>query len=144
MSHVDAILDEANGKGRFKVEATDAGGVARVVIAYTDGTGVWSSQDLLFDAATAKWTGAITATGSTRYFVQVVDSAGSIAIDDDKGRYHPLLPPLPLIQGRTLERRSDPPHVRRGKPGDEMRNQNCSAPPKCHTQDSGYTRRNHV
>ena len=59
-------------------------------------------------------TGAITATGSTRYFVQVVDSAGNIAIDDDKGRYHPLLPPLPLIQGRTLERRIYLPHVRRG------------------------------
>jgi hypothetical protein len=112
--HVDATLDEARGKGRFKVEASDPAGVVRVVVAATDGAGVWSSQDLAFDAAAVKWTGEITATTSTRYFVQVVDGAGNIAINDDKGRYHALLPPLPLIQGRALDFRTYLPNVRRG------------------------------
>ena len=110
---MDATLDEARGKGRFKVEASDPAGVVRVVVAATDGAGVWSSQDLTFDAAAVKWTGEITATTSTRYFVQVVDGAGNIAVNDDKGRYHALLPPLPLIQGRALDFRTFLPNVRR-------------------------------
>ncbi|MBI1293772.1 hypothetical protein GC175_02290 [bacterium] len=114
VTHVDAVLDEAMGKGLFKVEATDPAGVARVVVAYTAGDGVWSSQDLLFDAPSAKWTGVITGTVNTRYFVQVVDGAGNISIDDNKGRYHPLLPPLPLIEGRSIEQNIYLPTIQRG------------------------------
>ena len=114
IQHVDATLDETRGKGNFKVEATDASGVARVVVAFTDGARFWLRQDLAYDGPTAKWTGTITATANTRYFVQVVDGAGNIAINDDKGRYRPLLPPLPLVQGRTLEHRIYLPQVRRG------------------------------
>lgn len=114
ISHVDAVLDSARGQGSFKVEAKDASGVTRVVIAFTDGTGVWSSKDLTYDAAALKWTGTITATAATRYFVQVVDGAGNVAIDDDKGRYYPLLPPLPLAPGRALEHRIYLPQVQRG------------------------------
>jgi hypothetical protein len=112
--HVDAVLDTAVGKGIFKVETTDASGVNRVVIAYTEGAGSWSSQDLTYDQATVKWTGQITATANTRYFVQVVDGAGNIAVDDNKGQYYPLLPPLPLIQGRALENRLYLPSVQKG------------------------------
>lgn len=112
--HVDAVLDAARGQGLFKVEAADSSGVVRVVIAHTDGAGVWSSKDLTYDAAALKWTGTITATSTTRYFVQVVDGAGNIAIDDDKGRYYPLLPPLPLATGRALETRIFLPQVQRG------------------------------
>ncbi|MFN3335019.1 MAG: hypothetical protein ACK47M_21165, partial [Caldilinea sp.] len=96
------------------VEAADSSGVVREVIAPTDGAGVWSSKDLTYDAAALKWTGTITATSTTRYFVQVVDGAGNIAIDDDKGRYYPLLPPLPLATGRALEYRIFLPQVQRG------------------------------
>lgn len=112
--HVDAILDPAAGKGIFKVETTDTSGVNRVVIAYTEGTGSWTSQDLLYDQAAAKWTGLITATANTRYFVQVVDGAGNIAVDDNKGQYYPLLPPLPLAQGRALDNRLYLPNVTKG------------------------------
>ena len=114
VTHVDAVLDVALGKGLFKVEATDPSGVNRVVVAYTEGAGTWSSQDLTFDAPSAKWTGAITGTANTRYFVQIVDGAGNITIDDNKGRYHPLLPPLPLVEGRALERRIYLPTIQRG------------------------------
>ncbi|MBX2997161.1 MAG: hypothetical protein KF893_01530 [Caldilineaceae bacterium] len=112
--HIDAVLDVVAGKGIFKVETTDASGVNRVVIAYTEGTGTWTSQDLLYDQAAVKWTGLITATTNTRYFVQVVDGAGNIAIDDNKGQYYPLLPPLPLAQGRALDNRLYLPAVTKG------------------------------
>ncbi|MCS6825722.1 MAG: hypothetical protein NZ553_03825 [Caldilinea sp.] len=46
ISHVDAVLDPARGQGSFKVEAKDASGLTRVVIASTDGAGVWSSGAL--------------------------------------------------------------------------------------------------
>jgi hypothetical protein len=114
IQHVDAVLDTQTGQGIFKVEATDDSSISRVVIAYTLGTGAWSSQDLVYDTVTAKWTGTITATANTRYFVQVVDGAGNIAIDDNKGRYHPLLPPLPLAEGRSLEQRIYLPIMMRG------------------------------
>jgi hypothetical protein len=112
--HVDAVLDPAAGKGIFKVETTDASGVSRVLIAYTEGAGTWTSQDLLYDQTAAKWTGLITATANTRYFVQVVDGAGNIAVDDNKGQYHPLLPPLPLAQGRALDNRLYLPSIKKG------------------------------
>ncbi len=60
---------------------------------------------MAFDGATQKWTGVITGTTTTRYFVQVVDGAGNVATGDNKGRYYPLLPPLPLAAGSPLPQR---------------------------------------
>jgi hypothetical protein len=114
IEHVDAIFDAGAGKGIFKVAAADSSGISRVLIAYTEGIGNWSSHDLVFDTAIAKWSGAISATANTRYFVQVVDGAGNIAVDDNKGRYFSLLPPLPLAQGRAIEQRIYLPRVQKG------------------------------
>lgn len=99
VSHQDGVLDAAQGRGLLKVEATDESGIIRVVVAYTDGQGVWQSRDLELDELTNTWTGVVSATVQTRYFVQIVDGAGNVAIDDDKGRYHLFLPPVPLVQG---------------------------------------------
>ena len=60
------------------------------------------SQDLVYSAATGKWTGEITGTVKSRFFVQVVDGAGNIAVADNKGAYYPLAEPLGLIPGREL------------------------------------------
>jgi hypothetical protein len=97
ISHVDGVLDEAAGAGAIKVAASDASGVIRVVVAYTEGQGGWRSGDLTFDEGMGRWTGTITGTQQTRYFVQVVDGAGNVAVDDNKGRYHPLWKPLPFV-----------------------------------------------
>jgi hypothetical protein len=111
VTHVDGVLNgtvrrpatapEAAGLGSLKVEASDDSGIIRVVAAYTNGQGVWRSQDLAYDEAMYKWTGVISATVETQYFVQVVDGAGNVAIDDDKGQYHRFLPPVPLIVGKN-------------------------------------------
>lgn len=101
VSYVDGVLTQGANLGSMKVESTDESGVIRVVAAYTDGQGVWRSQDLTYDATMHKWTGVVTATVETRYFVQAVDGAGNVAIDDNKGQYYRFWPPLPLVAGRN-------------------------------------------
>jgi hypothetical protein len=98
ITHIDGVLDEATASGHLKVETADASGILRVVVAYTDGQGQWLSRDLAFDAAKVKWTGVISGTAETRFIVQVVDGAGNVTVSDNKGRYHRLLLPLPLIE----------------------------------------------
>jgi hypothetical protein len=99
ITHVDGVLDETTGVSLIKVEADDDSGIIRVVVAYTDGQGKWRSQDLAYNDAMCKWTGVISGTAGTRYFVQAVDGAGNVAMDDDKGQYHSLSLLLPLIEG---------------------------------------------
>lgn len=104
---VDGVLNSQTGQGEIKVEATDNLTVTLVVVAYTANlvanTGEWKSVDLIFDDETQKWTGTITATAQTRYFVQAADAAGNVTVNDNKGRYYRLLPPLPLAQGAGLD-----------------------------------------
>ena len=100
---VDGILNQAAGKGTIKVETTDDSGIAKVVIAFTDGGGTWHSAELGFQLAAQKWTGEITGTVNTIFFVQVVDTAGNVLVDTNKGKYYPLLPPLPLASGRQVD-----------------------------------------
>jgi hypothetical protein len=100
---IDAILDPTAGTATVKVETSDASGIHRVVVAYTADDGAWASKDLAYDATAQKWTGIITATAQTRYFVQVVDKAGNVAANTNKGRYYPVLPPPELATGRGLD-----------------------------------------
>jgi hypothetical protein len=103
--HVDGVLDPAAETGLIKVETDDPAGVQRVVVAFTRGDGVWRSQDLPYDPARLKATGVITdVTAGVRYFVQVADAAGNVAVADNKGRYYALLPPLPLASGQGIGR----------------------------------------
>jgi hypothetical protein len=98
ISHVDGILAETLITGTVKVEAADPSGILRVVVAYTAGQGKWQSQDLVYDAYTSKWTGILSGTVETQYLVQVVDGAGNVAIDHNKGRYRRFSRPVPLIE----------------------------------------------
>jgi len=104
--HVDGVLEPATESGLIKVDASDPAGVQRVVVAFTRGDGVWHSQDLPYDPARLKATGVITdVVAGVRYFAQVADSAGNVAVADNKGRYYTLLPPLPLATGQGVEQR---------------------------------------
>jgi hypothetical protein len=78
-SSVDGYYDLQNGFARMKVEAADESGIARVVVAYTLGTGTWKSQNLQFRADTGKWSGIIPFIRGASYFVQIVDGAGNVA-----------------------------------------------------------------
>jgi hypothetical protein len=69
------------------VTATDGGGICRVVVAYTDGKGSWSTVDLA-NIGGDVWQGTLPLSGALEYFVQVVDGAGNVTIDDNDGSYY--------------------------------------------------------
>ncbi|HIC88401.1 MAG TPA: hypothetical protein EYP04_03235 [Anaerolineae bacterium] len=73
-----------------KVSASDPSGIHRVVIAYSDGQGTWRSTDLIYDPFSGEWIGTLSATEAAEWFVQVVDGAGNVAVDDNKGAYYRL------------------------------------------------------
>jgi hypothetical protein len=56
---------------------------------------------MVFDVEMNRWTGVISATEQTRYFIQVVDGSGNVSLDDNKGAYHSLAAPLPLLEGNV-------------------------------------------
>lgn len=99
ITHVDGVLGPGAGTARIKVETDDSSGILKVVAAYTTDQGTWQSGELAYDAVMWKWTGTIPATVQTRFFVQVVDRAGNVAVDNDKGRYRALFAPLPPVGG---------------------------------------------
>ncbi len=67
------------------VKANDASGIEAVVVAHTDGSGTWASTSLT--ASEGKWQGSLSAGPGTEFFVQVVDKAGNVAVDDNGGGY---------------------------------------------------------
>ena len=95
-------VNSAAGTGEIKVAASDSSGIHRVVVAFTGGDGSWNSADLAYDASAQKWTGMIAGTAATQFFVQVVDAAGNVTVNDNKGRYYSLAVPAPLATGRAL------------------------------------------
>lgn len=115
ISFVDGVFNPSDGQGDIKVETTDSSGIHQVVIAFDNGQGKWQSKGLAFDLRAQKWTGTITGTASTVFFVQVVDGAGNVTIDDNKGRYYLLAQPLPLASGNPIQRKLYLPIIRAGK-----------------------------
>ena len=97
ITYLDGVLNASSERGLLKVEATDPSGVVRVLATFTNGGGVWSSQDLAYNALTLRWAGEITATSTTRYFIQAVDGAGNVGIAHNKGRYYGLASAVPTV-----------------------------------------------
>ncbi|MBP7689887.1 MAG: hypothetical protein KA765_18360, partial [Thermoflexales bacterium] len=97
LTYLDGVLNASQDRGLLKVEATDPAGVVRVVATFTTGGGVWASRDLTYNASTLRWTGEITATPTTRYFIQVVDGAGNVGTAHNKGRYYALAAAVPPV-----------------------------------------------
>ena len=103
ISHIESALDV--DVATTTVWANDTSGVYTITVAYTDGDGVWSSSELTLDGDS--WTGDFPAGAETRFFVQAVDSAGNVAVDDNGGLYyqpgegtaHEIFLPLVLRQG---------------------------------------------
>ena len=66
------------------VNAADTSGLCRIVVAYTDGLGQWQHTDLTTTDGTM-WRGVIAHPGQVEYFVQAVDAAGNVALDENGG-----------------------------------------------------------
>lgn len=83
-------------------EARDPSGIHGIVVAWTDGSGGWSSTDLVFDGDV--WRGDWLGSAGIEFFVQAVDGAGNVAVYPWGERYmrpgdsyHPSWMFLPLI-----------------------------------------------
>ncbi|GAH00275.1 unnamed protein product, partial [marine sediment metagenome] len=60
----------------------------RVGVAYTLGDGVWDTTDLTRSAGDPNvWLGTIRDEETIEWFVQALDGAGNVAINDNKGAY---------------------------------------------------------
>lgn len=64
----------------FSVNASDASGVYRVIITYSDGILEWQSIDLQYDTSSSLWKGSIKLKRNIKYFVQAVDKAGNVRV----------------------------------------------------------------
>ena len=73
------------GEATISVQASDGSGIEAVVIAYTNGAGAWESVSLTEDGE--RWTGSFAAGAGTEFFVQVVDRAGNVVVNENNGRY---------------------------------------------------------
>jgi len=93
---VGGVRISAEGRTCIKVDAADSSGIQRVSVAYTDGTGEWLSRDLTYDSNAQAWLGSFPATRDTVCFLQVVDQAGNVTIDTNKGSYYRFAAGKPL------------------------------------------------
>ena len=89
----------------FVVEATDENlvPVKRVFVLFRDGSGSWKGVDLVQTPGTNRWTGGAPIAGvQAEFFVQAVDSAGTVAVSANKGNYFEAKPPPTLPGGVTV------------------------------------------
>jgi hypothetical protein len=73
---------------QLAVNAVDPSGIHRVIATFTASDRHWRSVDLVWDATAQRWKGEIPASDSVEYFVQVVDDAGNVFVDDNGGAYY--------------------------------------------------------
>ena len=64
----------------FSVPVSDASGVYRVVIAYTDDQSQWKSLDLALNSTSGIWEGSLECKRNTTYYAQAVDKAGNVGV----------------------------------------------------------------
>ncbi len=87
---VSSSADSIPGAILFKVVATDDADIARVVVQYLD-AGVWRKVELSKSVLNGReFVGQLTnpAPGAGRYFIQVLDTGGNVAISSFKGNYY--------------------------------------------------------
>jgi hypothetical protein len=91
---------QVGDQAAFSVEASDAAGVKRVIVAYHDGA-AWKFVDLRPDGNL--WTGGgPTSTPEAEFFVQAVDAFGNVGVASFKGRYYLVAAPPSVPAGVTI------------------------------------------
>jgi len=71
------------------VQAGDPSGLYTIMVAYTTGDGYWHNVELVPTTGDT-WQGTLPISGNLSFFVQVVDMAGNVAVDDNYGLYYGL------------------------------------------------------
>jgi len=82
------------------VTASDESGVQAVLVTFTDGEGTWNSVELTQQEGET-WQGSFTAKPKTQFFVQGVDKAGNVLVNDNDGKYFDLFSPLVIVAKET-------------------------------------------
>jgi parallel beta-helix repeat protein len=80
------------GNVSITVNVSDESKIQRVLVTYTDNNGAWGewrSEDLEEKGGEGLWGCCIPAEEEIEFFVQVVDKAGNVAVDDNEGEYYP-------------------------------------------------------
>ena len=83
---VDSTVNGSTRVATFNIDASDASGIAQVVVLFRDSAG-WHRVNLTAGTGT-RWSGTGTvasATTSTPYYVQVVDANGNVGVASNKG-----------------------------------------------------------
>jgi hypothetical protein len=89
---------------QVSVDVTDRSDVLRAGVTYTMGDGIWVTVDLARSTVAPNlWTGLIPDSPTLEWFVQAVDTAGNVAVADNRGAYfgqgdRPVWLPL-VLQG---------------------------------------------
>jgi len=99
-------LQQGEATATVLVDVTDFSRIARVVMAYTSGSGEWLTTDLTRgEQESSRWVGTLPREAGMTFLVQAVDGAGNVAVADNRGHYFTLSYPrqyLPLIRaGRS-------------------------------------------
>ena len=100
---VDGLYGD-QGQVEVKVGATDPSGVREVFVSYEDSRKVNAaiqSLKLTYDINSQKWTGRFPGGSYTRFFVQVVDNAGNVLADVNKGHKYAPAPGLVITPGNS-------------------------------------------
>jgi hypothetical protein len=74
--------------GNVTVDASDPSGIEAIIVTHTDGGGAWASVELTQSGSL--WREGFDANDDARFFVQVVDKAGNVAVQDNGGKYFEL------------------------------------------------------
>ena len=85
---VSMLRSEPTSQGiQVRVWASDSSGIYSVLVAYTSGKGTWHSIELS-RSQDGIWHGVLPGGGDISYFVQAVDAAGNVTVDDNYGSYY--------------------------------------------------------
>jgi len=96
---VDGLYKQ--GQVEIKVGAVDPSGIGEVFVSYEDSrqsNAAIQSLKLTYNPTSQKWVGSFPGGEYTRFFVQVVDNAGNVLADVNKGRKYTPAPDTLDIQ----------------------------------------------
>lgn len=85
---VDSSSSLYDGLLQVGVVATDPSGIHAALVAYSSGDGHWRSIEMDREGGSDTWRVLIPVSPDMEYFIQVVDGAGNVTIDDNGGLYY--------------------------------------------------------
>jgi len=70
---------------QLRAAVTDTSGIFEIVVPYNRGLGRWDTLNLTDSDGDGVWTGDLPVTTTVEYFLQIVDNAGNVTLDNNVG-----------------------------------------------------------